>query len=102
MSLKRDTAESILGKKVVRRSPSCRTSDDGLDQAFVGSAGNEQDYEDDDFTQHIRRKSSRFYIGGFKPSITEMKLCSYVQRRGFTYLGITYVDTTIRTGLSSS
>ena len=57
-------------------------SKQGSHQAFVGSAGNEQDYEDDDFSQHIRRKSSRFYIGGFKPSITEMKLCSYVQRRG--------------------
>ena len=31
MSRKRDTAESILGKKVVRRSPSCRTGDDGLE-----------------------------------------------------------------------
>ena len=51
-------------------------------QAFGWSTGNEQGDGDGEFIQHIRRKSSRFYIGGFKPSITEMILCSYVQRRG--------------------
>ena len=57
-------------------------SKQGSSQSFVDSSGYEQDYVEDDFTKHIRRKSSRFYIGGFKPSITEMLLCSYVQSRG--------------------
>ena len=57
-------------------------SKQGSSQSFVDSSGYEQEYGDDDFTKHIRRKSSRFYIGGFKPSITEMLLCSYVQSRG--------------------
>ena len=57
-------------------------SKQGSSQSFVDSSGYKQDYGDDDFTKHIRRKSSRFYIGGFKPSITEMLLCSYVQSRG--------------------
>ena len=51
-------------------------------QAFGWSTGIEQGDGDGEFIKHIRRKSSRFYIGGFKPSITEMVLCSYVQRRG--------------------
>ena len=51
-------------------------------QAFGWSTGIEQGDGDGEFIKHIRRKSSRFYIGGLKPSITEMVLCSYVQRRG--------------------
>ncbi|MCG7876974.1 MAG: hypothetical protein N0C90_11660 [Candidatus Thiodiazotropha endolucinida] len=37
---------------------------------------------DDDFEKYIRRKSKRFYVGGFKPSISEMKLRHYVQAKG--------------------
>ena len=37
---------------------------------------------DDDFQMHIRRRSRRFYIGGFKPSISAPKLRHYVTRKG--------------------
>ncbi|MES9880149.1 MAG: hypothetical protein ABW185_04630 [Sedimenticola sp.] len=38
--------------------------------------------EDDDFWQHVRKPPIRYYIGGFKPSITENKLYNYVTKRG--------------------
>lgn len=40
--------------------------------------------QDDEFSTYIRRRASRFYIGGFKHSITEQKLVNYVFRRGVT------------------
>ena len=37
---------------------------------------------DDDVEMHIRRRSRRFYIGGFKPSISGPKLTRYVTKKG--------------------
>ena len=37
---------------------------------------------DDDFEMHIRRRSQRYYVGGFKPSITEAKLAHFVSSKG--------------------
>ena len=51
-------------------------------QSFVNSADNEQNESDGDFIQHVRSKSLRCYVGGFKSSITENLLCNYVQCRG--------------------
>ena len=42
----------------------------------------ENDDSEDDFEMHIRRRSNRFYIGGFKPSISSAKLQHYVTRKG--------------------
>ncbi|MEW8548007.1 MAG: hypothetical protein AB2693_31265 [Candidatus Thiodiazotropha sp.] len=39
---------------------------------------------DDDFVQYVRRRPARYYVGGFKSSITEQKLVNYVLRRGIT------------------
>lgn len=39
---------------------------------------------DDDFTQYIRRRTARYYVGGFKSNITEQKLVNFVLRRGVT------------------
>ena len=39
---------------------------------------------DGDFIQHVRRKPSRYYIGGFDSSITEQLVISYARRRGVT------------------
>ena len=44
-------------------------------------AQHEDDDSDDDFEMHIRRRSKRFYIGGFKPSISQPKLKHYVTRK---------------------
>ena len=44
----------------------------------------DNDDSDDDFETHIRRRSRRFYIGGFKPSISLEKLQHYVERKGVT------------------
>ena len=51
-------------------------------QSFVNSADDEQEESDGYFIQHVRSKSWRCYVGGFKSSITENLLCNYVQRRG--------------------
>ena len=69
-------------------------------QAFGWSTGNEQGDGDGEFIKHILRMSSRFYIGGFKPRITEMVLCSYVQRRGLHVSWINITGIMSRTALS--
>ena len=40
------------------------------------------DDDDDEFTVHVRRRTKRFYVGGFLPSITEAILMRYAKRRG--------------------
>ena len=42
----------------------------------------DDDDDEDDFETYARRKTKRFYVGGFCPTITEKKLTNYVQRRG--------------------
>lgn len=37
---------------------------------------------DSDFMTYVRHRAKRFYLGGFKPSITEDKIASYVSIRG--------------------
>jgi len=38
----------------------------------------------DDFSVYVRKRSKRFYVGGFKNTITERKLRAYVTSRGQT------------------
>jgi hypothetical protein len=38
----------------------------------------------DDFYEHIRRRTERYYVGGFKPSISEDKIARYVRSKGLT------------------
>ncbi|MCG7879140.1 MAG: hypothetical protein N0C90_22820 [Candidatus Thiodiazotropha endolucinida] len=39
---------------------------------------------DDDFVTHVRRRTKRYYVGGFLPSISEKKIRNYASRRGVT------------------
>ncbi|MES9883124.1 MAG: hypothetical protein ABW185_19845, partial [Sedimenticola sp.] len=41
-------------------------------------------YDDNDLLAYVRKKPKRFYIGGFKPGITEDVIYRYVQKRGPT------------------
>lgn len=38
--------------------------------------------EDAEFDQYVKRRTRRFYLGGFRQSITEKKLAGYITRRG--------------------
>ena len=40
------------------------------------------DYDDDDFTECVIKKTKRFYLGGFRSSIKTQKLVNYVTNRG--------------------
>jgi len=40
--------------------------------------------DEEDFTAYVKRKVKRFYVGGFKSSMTTDKLIRYVERRGVT------------------
>jgi hypothetical protein len=40
------------------------------------------DEEDADFDKYVRRRTRRFYLGGFRPNITEAKIAAYISRRG--------------------
>ena len=43
-----------------------------------------EDIDDDDFIKYIKKKSKRFYFGGFLPTITREKIERYVNKRGPT------------------
>ncbi len=45
-------------------------------------ANNEFDEFDDDCSEHVNIPPKRYYIGGFKTSITEDKIYRYVTKRG--------------------
>jgi hypothetical protein len=49
-----------------------------------GNYDRDWDDNDDDgnFDQYIRRRTKRFYLGGFRSSITESKLANYITKRG--------------------
>ena len=40
--------------------------------------------DDDDFQQFVKKKAKRYYLGGFKPSISRQRIENYVNRRGPT------------------
>jgi len=40
--------------------------------------------DEEDFSVHVKRRVKRFYVGGFKSSMTIDKLIRYVERRGVT------------------
>ncbi len=42
------------------------------------------DTDDDDFSDYVRKPPIRYYVGGFKPSITVNKLYKYITKRGLT------------------
>ncbi|MCG8048789.1 MAG: hypothetical protein N0E48_24800 [Candidatus Thiodiazotropha endolucinida] len=52
----------------------------------VNSGWNEGDNEnnDDNFEQYVKKRAKRFYLGGFKPTITRQAITSYVNKRGPT------------------
>ena len=75
--------------------PNMRVSSDRTDKRYASRqdcydprshpepelAQHEDDDSDDDFQMHVRRICRRFYIGGFKPSISTPKL-KHVIRKG--------------------
>ena len=52
---------------------------------------NHDDMIDDDIelSEYVRKQTKRFFVGGFKSSITDDKLIKYVERRGLT---VTWVN----------
>ncbi|MEW8547231.1 MAG: hypothetical protein AB2693_27285 [Candidatus Thiodiazotropha sp.] len=60
---------------------------------------NDNDNDNDDFEMHIRRRSQRYYVGGFKPSIGEAKLAHFVSSKGVPVTWSIIVDINIKTGL---
>ncbi|MES9879997.1 MAG: hypothetical protein ABW185_03860 [Sedimenticola sp.] len=46
------------------------------------AAAVDADDDDADFSQYVRHRTKRFYVGGFRPSITESKLTRYITKRG--------------------
>ncbi|MEW8562289.1 MAG: hypothetical protein AB2541_09295 [Candidatus Thiodiazotropha sp.] len=42
------------------------------------------DDDDDDFLQFVKKKARRYYLGGFKPTVTHERIRAYVTRRGPT------------------
>lgn len=54
-------------------------STDGMD--FCNDVAANSD-SDDEFSDHIRKRTKRFYVGGFLLTITEEKIAKYVSKRG--------------------
>ena len=47
------------------------------------------DASDDDFENYVRKRTKRYYIGGFLPTITESKITSFVTRKGLNVSKVT-------------
>ena len=43
--------------------------------------GDDDDDDDDGFVQFVKNRSKRYYLGGFKPSITHQRIEKYVNKR---------------------
>ena len=57
----------------------------GMSAFFSDSTQSEHDHldtEDDDFSAHVRKRSKRFFIGGFKDTMSIQKMNTYVNARG--------------------
>ena len=61
--------------------PKSDSSPTGSTRRFHNS---EETDSNEDFLQYVRRRTKRFYVGGFKPSITKAKLAKYVGDKGPT------------------
>ena len=42
------------------------------------------DSDNDDFSQYVRRRTRRFFVGGFEPHVTENRIAAYVRSKGPT------------------
>ena len=42
------------------------------------------DSDNDDFSQYVRRRTRRFFVGGFKPHVTKNRIAAYVRSKGPT------------------
>ena len=43
--------------------------------------------DDIEFSMFVRKRTKRFYVGGFKSSITQEKLIAYIEKRAYSYMG---------------
>ena len=62
----------------------CTSEQNGINTSSVNTTETQNIDPDDDFIQYVRRKPVRYYIGGFKSTISEQKLANYLLRRGIT------------------
>ncbi|MES9880823.1 MAG: hypothetical protein ABW185_08085, partial [Sedimenticola sp.] len=44
--------------------------------------------EEGDFTEYVRKRPKRYFVGGFNVSITEDKITKYIQKRGPKVIGV--------------
>ncbi|KAL4221221.1 hypothetical protein ACF0H5_019485 [Mactra antiquata] len=58
------------------------TSDPNEIPVRISSRAINNDTEDEEFTTYVKRKTKRFFVNGFKRTITEDKIRKYVSRRG--------------------
>lgn len=67
--------------------PTNRSKTHDENQSWYGGGGRDDDVtaddtEDDGFTKYVKKRTLRFYLGGFEPTITENLLYRYVESRG--------------------
>lgn len=81
---KRDINFKIIHEEITNSRNSKRRNYDKYlhSRNAVYADGHENDTDDEDFSQYVRRRTKRFYIGGFMPSINENKIANYINKRG--------------------
>ncbi|MEW8546462.1 MAG: hypothetical protein AB2693_23335 [Candidatus Thiodiazotropha sp.] len=82
----RNVTGQAIATRVTRNTGSVNRNSDNY--TYMGGH-DEADFDDDDdddegFVQFVKKRSQRYYLGGFKPSITRQRIEKYVNRRGPT------------------
>ena len=84
VSLKRRSLDDQpISVRITGRNTSSKTRLDDKPKSALTVISTD-DAADDEFETFVRRRTKRYYVGGFLPTITESKIESYVTRRGLT------------------
>ena len=84
VSLKRRSLDDQpISVRITGRNASSKTRLDDKPKSALTVISTD-DAADDEFETFVRRRTKRYYVGGFLPTITESKIESYVTRRGLT------------------
>lgn len=75
-----------VGRAILTRVTRNRVAPESYTSRCVNHNANDVDETDDDndFSQFIKKRAKRYYLGGFKPTITRQRIENFVSRKGPT------------------
>lgn len=84
----KDSVRDINFKRIYQELSASKSDGQNISENYAYNSnvhhvdGNADEKEDAEFDQYVKRRTRRFYLGGFRPNITETKIAGYITRRG--------------------